>query len=257
MNISRRVFAISDLHLDYAVNAQWLHDLSLSDYQHDILILAGDISDSPRLLDMCFQELVRRFHRVLFVPGNHDIWVLRFDKECNSLEKWQRTRQMAGQHGVLLEPWSEGGLTIVPLLSWYDFSFGQPDEQLQQVWMDFHACKWPDGFDQQRITEYFLAHNEAHLDLRNQTVISFSHFMPRIDIMPEQVPKLRRFIYPVLGSSALEKQIRRLQPQIHVYGHSHLNRHLQIDKITYINNAFAYPSETRIAAKKLVCIYQY
>jgi predicted phosphodiesterase len=40
-----RVFALSDLHIDYEVNAGWVKSLSSVDYLDDVLILAGDISD--------------------------------------------------------------------------------------------------------------------------------------------------------------------------------------------------------------------
>jgi len=39
--ISMRVFAISELHIDYAVNREWLQQLSLDEYRDDLLILAG------------------------------------------------------------------------------------------------------------------------------------------------------------------------------------------------------------------------
>jgi hypothetical protein len=40
-----------------------------------------------------------------------------------------------------------------------------------------------------------------------------------------------------------------------VYGHSHVNRDVAIDGVTYINNAFGYPRETRITAKALRCVH--
>ena len=55
-----RVFAVSDVHVDYSPNLQWVEQLSTSDYQHDVLILAGDVSDSLPLLIRCFQALTRR-----------------------------------------------------------------------------------------------------------------------------------------------------------------------------------------------------
>lgn len=41
-----RVFTLSDIHIEYMVNKQWVADLSAIDYRDDVLILAGDISDS-------------------------------------------------------------------------------------------------------------------------------------------------------------------------------------------------------------------
>jgi Icc-related predicted phosphoesterase len=105
------------------------------------------------------------------------------------------------------------------------------------------------------IASWFTALNLPLTRPPDNTVISFSHFLPRIDVMPHYIPERHRIVYPVLGSDALEQQVRLLRSNIHVYGHSHVNRHIEIDGVTYINNAFGYPSETRIAAKRLLCIY--
>ena len=152
-------------------------------------------------------------------------------------------------------PLRSGPLAIVPLLAWYDFSFGVPDATIQRRWMDFRRCRWPDGVHEAEITRRFLAENrfEPH---QSDTVISFSHFVPRIDLMPPGVPPEHRTLYPVLGSTALNEQIRRLGSQIHVYGHSHINRDLVLDGTRYVNNAFGYPSEGHIAAKSLRCIHE-
>ena len=36
---------------------------------------------------------------------------------------------------------------------------------------------------------------------------------------------------------------------------SYVNRQVVVDGVTYINNAFGYPHEKRIAAKHLICIH--
>ena len=74
--------------------------------------------------------------------------------------------------------------------------------------------------------------------------------------MPGFIPRSQKLLYPILGSAQLEQQLRRLDPQIHVYGHSHVNRHVNIDGVSYINNAFGYPSETWTTAKRLMCIHE-
>ncbi|OGB26465.1 MAG: metallophosphoesterase [Burkholderiales bacterium RIFCSPLOWO2_02_FULL_57_36] len=251
-----RVFAISDVHVDYEANKQWIAELSAMDYQDDLLILAGDVSDSLELLHWCFKSLSGKFRKVLFVPGNHELWVVRDGGDHSSLDKFRRISHIAEDCGVSMQAFHCASLSIVPLLSWYDYTFGEPGEELLSAWMDYRACRWPDHFSPSDITAHFLQLNESALDIRNHTVISFSHFLPRIDLMPSFIPQDKRFIYPVLGTNLLEVQIRRLKPDIHVYGHSHVNRRVHIDGISYINNAFAYPRETRIAAKKLVCIHE-
>ena len=52
-----RVFAISDLHVDYDENDQWVAGLSTADYVDDLLILAGDVSDMPQRLGRTLERL--------------------------------------------------------------------------------------------------------------------------------------------------------------------------------------------------------
>lgn len=40
-----KVYALSDLHVDYAQNREWLQTLVAGSFGEDVLILAGDISD--------------------------------------------------------------------------------------------------------------------------------------------------------------------------------------------------------------------
>ncbi|PCJ39424.1 MAG: metallophosphoesterase [Moraxellaceae bacterium] len=249
-----RVFAVSDVHVDYEENETWIYLISKTEYKDDVLILAGDISDNLKLLCRCFDHLVKCFKKVLFVPGNHDLWVFRNEIDC-SLEKFHVVNELASQLGISTDTYQEGGVSIVPLLGWYDFSFGAPCAQIKSSWMDFTACKWPAGYDERYLTQFFTGKNKDRLDVENDTVISFSHFLPRIDVMPSYIPKRFRYIYPVLGSTLIEKQVRALNSDIHIYGHSHVNRRVRLDGTTYINNAFGSPAERRTTSKKLRCIY--
>ena len=251
-----RVFAISDLHLDYDINYQWVAGLSERDYADDVLILAGDVSDSLPLLARVLRALSRRFKQLLYVPGNHELWVHRDEDGLTSFEKFDRVVAVAAECGASMQPFSAGELSIVPLLGWYDYSFAQPDPSLGERWMDYRNCRWPGPLTPRDVTERFVRLNEPWLETRNDRVISFSHFLPRIDVMPDRVPAEVRALYAVLGTVSLDAQIKRLRSALHVYGHSHLNRRTTLDNIVYVNNAFGYPAEERIAAKRLLCIYQ-
>lgn len=249
-----RVFALSDIHLDYDVNARWLAGLSRSDYRDDVLILAGDVSDDMNLLAFCFEQVTRQFSKVLYVPGNHDLWVIRDRPRRSSFEKLASIRELAQGFGVSLDPFHDRDLSIVPLLGWYDCSFGAPSGELLKLWADYKACAWP--WDAAAVASHFETQNQPALRVRNANVISFSHFLPRIDLMPSYIPAPKRVLYPVLGTTLLEAQIRELGSAIHVYGHSHVNRQVTIGGVQYINNAFGYPNETRITAKRLLCIWE-
>ena len=250
-----RVFALSDIHVDYPVNVQWILNLSLSDYQDDVLIVAGDVTDDLDLFERSMTELARRFRTVLFAPGNHDLWVVRSRHIATSFDKFIEISNAAERGGVSLEAFHCEGLSIIPLLGWYDYSFGLPCERLREIWMDFHACRWPEGYLAADIAGHFDAMNADASPTRGKTVITFSHFLPRMDLLPAGIPESVKMLLPILGTPRLEARIRALEPAIHVYGHSHLNRQIEIDGVTYINNAFGYPRETRIARKQLLCIH--
>jgi predicted phosphodiesterase len=246
-----RVFAISDLHVDYRENKNWLSHLSASDHLADILLCAGDVSHNLTRLAAAFTQMRKCFLEVLFVPGNHELWVVN-DPTHNSFEKFARVLAIAGDCGVRTAPLSLPDLTLAPLFGWYDYSFGVPSAELRQSWSDFHRCSWPEHYDQPRITEYFLALN--HIHHRPHPVVSFSHFIPRSDLLPPADSKTG-FLRPVLGSESIDAQIRKLGSSVHVYGHYHRNGSKQRDNVTYVNNALGYPHETW-TARKLACVFQ-
>ncbi|HTV85873.1 MAG TPA: metallophosphoesterase [Dyella sp.] len=252
-----RVFAVSDLHLDYAANRQWLQQLSRHEYRHDALILAGDISDRLSLLIEGFKTLTDRFSAVHYVPGNHDLWVSR-DGVGDSIEKFEAVREAASQHGVHVDPYRHGELAIVPLLGWYDYSFGEPDDFLLGAWVDYRACRWPEGYDAAAITRFFTGRNPLPSSLPIEDtgkIITFSHFLPRIDLMPDRIPARHRKVYPVLGTTILETQLRQWGSSMHVYGHSHVNRRIVREGVDYINNAFGYPSEAHFTGRRLALVH--
>ena len=249
-----RIFALSDIHVDYDANAEWVGNLSKYDYRDDLLILAGDVTHKLTLLAWCVGELSARFKHVLFVPGNHDLWVLGKEKEKTSLQKFVDVRATVEASGASMRSFRKGGVLIAPLLGWYDYSFGEPTEELMQMWADYRACRWPSGVGPAEVAAHFSEMN-SQLDAGNATrVITFSHFLPRIDLLPFYVPRKHRILDPVLGGTRIEMELRKLGSSLHVYGHSHINRSVHIDGVRYVNNAFGYPHESMITSKQLFCI---
>jgi hypothetical protein len=153
-----------------------------------------------------------------------------------------------------MQAYRHGDTLIAPLLGWYDYSFGEPSEELYRVWMDYHACRWPAHFTPDDPAVYFTRSNSQISARGASRIITFSHFLPRIDLVPSFVPSRHRLLDPVLGSTRLERQLRQMGSRMHVYGHSHINRRIRIDGVTYINNAFGYPGEERITTRQLLCI---
>lgn len=249
---STRVFAISDLHVDHTENDRWLAQLSRWDYRQDALICAGDIAHQFNHVAGALNALQERFRFVVYVPGNHELWV-RPDKGNDSLRKFAAIQQLARDCGVYVVPLHLDKVSLVPVLAWYDYSFGTPSEELLERWADYQMCSWPKTFDQSRITRHFLAVNEAFTAEKGRQVITFSHFVPRSDLLPASGDTLN-LLRPALGSNAIDIYIRKLHSSIHVYGHYHVNRRTHRDGVLYINNALGYPSEHKLSAKRMVCV---
>jgi len=262
-----RIFVISDIHVDYPVNMEWIRGLSTTEFSRDTLILAGDTTHDLGKLETTFSLLRARFRQVCYVPGNHELWILQ-SREADSLEKFHRVLDLCRDSDVSTEPVKmgrgQGAVHVVPLFSWYvkpeegDGSLFLPkpgEDPSLSAWSDNYFISWPNYWEGEAAAR-FLALNEPHL-LRSYDapIISFSHFLPRQEWScatgkPAPPGEARfRDAHPsfnfsrVAGDSRLDTQIRRLGSRIHVYGHQHRNRHRTIDGVTYISHCLGYQRE--------------
>jgi hypothetical protein len=82
-------------------------------------------------------------------------------------------------------------------------------------------------------------------------VITFSHFVPNQILMPEK----RYLSYPNLckavGSEPLGQRIRAVQPNIHVFAHSHFAWDMKIEDTRYISAPLCYPRERALRMKSI------
>lgn len=259
-----RVFAVSDLHVDYPPNMAWLRALEASGYSSDAVIVAGDVTDNLDRLEEGFRILRRSFAHVFFVPGNHDLWVRR--GECrDSFKKFEEVSKLCRVCGVKTEPEKVGSgdrsAWIVPLYSWYaepeeghtSLFVPKPGEDPSlELWSDRYFIRWPQAWNGNSISARFLEMNEPSI-LRHYDapVISFSHFLPRrellfgshIDLDRKRDPHPQFNFSRVAGCSALDRQLRRLPSRVHVYGHQHRNRNVVIEGVRYVSNCRGYPKE--------------
>jgi len=124
-----RLLGISDLHLRYEHNRQALEDVS--SHPNDWLILAGDIGETEAQLAFALEILTRRFQRVIWVPGNHDLWTLPSDAPgLRGVAKYERLVAICRRYGVLTPedpyirwPDSDVPCLLAPLFLLYDYSY--------------------------------------------------------------------------------------------------------------------------------------
>lgn len=237
-----RIFAISDLHTDFRENMMLVEELSGVIYQRDALIVAGDISDRPDTLRSTLALLRSKFMQIFYVPGNHELWVRRESR--TSIEKFHSVLALCETLNVQTSPAKVDAMWIVPLFSWYESQFdadNSGDNDSLNGWADFYLCKWPSAIGQ--VCDFFLRMNEPRLRSYDGPVISFSHFLPRRDLLPA-VERLKfKGLPKVAGCAALDEQIRSLKSGIHIFGHSHISCDRVIDGIRYIQNPLRYPRE--------------
>ncbi|MCO5547058.1 hypothetical protein L7F22_000499 [Adiantum nelumboides] len=246
----------------------WVKAMPLYVFREDTLIVAGDVAEKLKTFVATMTLLKDRFKHVFFVPGNHDLWCREVEpNEMHSLEKLLKILKVCHSLGIETGPRVVKGVGIVPLFSWYHQSFDKdPDipgyrfSPLKFVCRDFQACKWQfpyftvgdmlavyfDNLNSQSWNTVEKIKQSAH------QVISFSHFLPRLELCPEK----RMIFYPnlpkVVGSDYLEARVRRVHgidgslSACHVFGHTHFCWDATLDGIRYFQIQTFYFGEGKV-----------
>ena len=263
-----RLFVWSDLHVDYPANFQLLKQLSRHDFRQDTLLVAGDVSSSSSKVRHALELLKERFAEVAFIPGNHDLWVTATDR-LNSLEKLHELRATCRTIGVRVDPFTcsitDRPVRIVPLLAWYlkpeegpgSLFLPKPGEDPElRMWADNHRIKWPQRLSSQSPAEHLLNLNPACAPVALHPTITFSHFLPRVELVfsdwetfksggkvagNDRAPEFN--FTRVAGCEQLDARLRELGSAMHLYGHQHRNRDRVIDGVRYVAHCLGYPSE--------------
>lgn len=124
------LLAISDLHVAMSENADIVRKLRPRT-EHDWLLVAGDVAERSDQIEWALGLLAERFEKVVWVPGNHDLWTTERDSlqlrgEARYRELVRRCREL----GVVTPEdefpvWTGRGgpVTVVPLFVGYDYTF--------------------------------------------------------------------------------------------------------------------------------------
>merc|ERR1712072_42313 len=98
-----------------------------------------------------------------------------------------------------------------------------------------------DAMNDERLAELGQPENEEMRKLFSgqhpvdDIVVSFSHFLPRLELLPEKrylyFPPLAKFV----GSTWLGRRVEQLRPDVHVFGHTHFGWDQEIGGIRYLS----------------------
>lgn len=236
-----KLFAISDLHLGSADNRDAL--AALPEFPDDWVILAGDVAERFEHLRLAFGAFTRRFAKVIWVAGNHELWCVPEDGNEPPLRGEARYRaqvELARSFGVLTpeDPyplWNGpgGDCVIAPLFLLYDYSFRPRTVARDEVvaWADarHNVCA-----DEMLLDPAPYASREAwcaarcrwteerlaELDPALPTVLA-NHFPLREDLV--HIPRAPRFT-PWCGTQATADWHSRFRARVAVSGHLHVRR---------------------------------
>ena len=125
-----RLLAVSDLHVGYPENRAYADTLSPGD-PGDWLIVAGDVGEVFADTGFVLASLASRFAKVIWTPGNHELWTLPADPVAlRGAARYEALVKVCRRFGVVTPEdefpvWDGPGgpVTVAPLFTLYDYSF--------------------------------------------------------------------------------------------------------------------------------------
>jgi 3',5'-cyclic AMP phosphodiesterase CpdA len=253
-----KLYAVSDLHLANKANRQALE--ALPPHPDDWLILAGDIGETDLHLQYALSILTRRFKRLLWVPGNHDLWTLPMDRfSLRGEAKYRRLVALCRDYGVLtpedpyvMWPGNGGRYLLAPLFALYDYSF-RPDYVSEDKAVEWAAESGVICTDEELlIPEPYgsipawcaqrCRYTEARLEEISPDVslILINHFPFHRDLV--RLRMFKRFSI-WCGTRSTENWHLRFPVSILVYGHIHHRSSSFFDGVRSEEVSFGYPRD--------------
>jgi predicted phosphodiesterase len=251
-----RLLAISDLHVGYRANRAALE--ALPAHPDDWLILAGDIGETEAHLEHTLALLAPRFRRLVWCPGNHDLWTVR-DGDARGLAKYERLISICRRWSVLT-PEDEYAVfdghgerfLIAPLFLLYDYTF-RPDHVPAERAVDWavesgvlcadEELLHPHPFETRaawcqercRVTEQRLERAVHATGLRT---ILVNHFPLKQCLA--SLPAIPRFqIW--CGTRTTEDWHQRFRAAVVVSGHLHIRKTTHVDSTRFEEVSLGYP----------------
>jgi len=253
-----KLWAISDVHVGCAENRRFIEDLAAC--SDDWLILGGDIGETPDELRFVLHTLSVRFRRLVWVPGNHDLWTTS-SASLRGEEKYRALVALCRDHGVLTpedpyEPFDDGtrSYLIAPLFTLYDYSFCPVGmgPQAARAWAlesgiecaDEHLLH-PDPYPTREdwcaarcaVTEARLT---RALATNNLATVLIDHFPLRAELA--RLPSIPRFSV-WCGTHRTRDWHKRFRAALVVFGHLHIPQRRVIDGVCFEEVSLGYPRQ--------------
>lgn len=249
-----KLLAISDLHVRHAANRHAVE--ALTPRPDDWLIVAGDVGETIQQVRWVLGFLRQRFARLVWVPGNHELWSPPGDP-LRGVARYLALVDVARQAGAdtpedppPLYQGDGGPALVVPLFLLYDYTF-RPDDVAPEravAWATASGVLCAD----ERVLDPSphptraawcaerLRVSEERLDAlpRDPPKVLVGHFPFRQDMV--RLPRIPRFV-PWCGTRATEGWHRRWNCRVVVHGHLHLRATDWRDGVRFEEVSLGYP----------------
>mmetsp|Transcript_37428 Transcript_37428/g.116592 ORF Transcript_37428/g.116592 Transcript_37428/m.116592 type:complete len:405 (+) Transcript_37428:70-1284(+) len=259
-------YAISDVHVELKNNMRWLQ--CLASEPRGTVLVAGDLGVSCADVEKALRLLQRKYAHVFYCFGNHELWLPTAERKqlqlSDSFEKMDRLRETCRAMGVKTSASLVEGVWVVPIFGWYHESWDTepplaPPKGAKlacepaaphQFSTDYHLCKWGElrggseelaaRLDKENerwgawpLPAELLRDAELPQGKRERPIISFSHFLPRLELLPEKRFLFQPNLAKVAGSSWIRRRVDELRPDVHVFGHTHFAWDMELDGVRY------------------------
>jgi 3',5'-cyclic AMP phosphodiesterase CpdA len=254
------LLAVSDLHVSYPENRRIVEEMRPTS-GGDWLIVAGDVGDLFDDVRWALTLLSERFAKVIWAPGNHELWTPPADPvELRGDHRYRQLVEVCRGIGVLTPEdeyavWrGEGGpLTIAPLFVLYDYTFRTAtattqEESLQEAYDAGIVCTdetllHPDPYPSRE------AWCRARLTLTEERLAACDPDIPTVLVnhYPLVREPTRILRYPVFaqwcGTTATADWHTRFRAAVVIYGHLHIPRVTWHDGVRFEEVSLGYPRE--------------
>jgi Calcineurin-like phosphoesterase len=252
-----KLLAISDLHLAHRINRQALPTIPA--HPDDWLIVAGDVGEQPAHLHLALTVLTSRFARVIWTPGNHDLWCAHDATDrTRGQDRYEELVGICRRFGVLTpeDPYvawpPEPDTLVVPMFLLFDYTFRPPhvgaDDALKwareagvvsgdELMLDPRGWSSLTAWCHARcdVTEARLAQLSA-----NTRTILINHWPLRYDLArPPRIPQFSLWC----GTTRTEEWARRFRARVVISGHLHFRTTLWRHGVRYDEVSLGYPRD--------------
>lgn len=255
--------AIGDLHVEVPENRRFVQALRPL-HARDWLIACGDVGEMMSDIQWALATLARSFEKVIWVPGNHELWTcpadpvqLRGDARYRHLVRYCRELGIVTPEDPYpVWPGLEGPVVIAPLFTLYDYSFGRDSGQtkcasLARARRAGVVC-----------SDEFVLHPDPYSSREEWCRARVSWTERRLTAMAAEArpsvlvghfPLLAELTQPLhhpefaqwCGTVATAGWHTRFQAQTVVYGHLHIPRTTVHDGVVFEEVSFGYPRQRR------------